>query len=149
MNLFSDPGAVTHGIQLALAPVFLLTAVAGMIGVVAGRLARIIDRARALDERLKGAEDGEFVRATHAELNRLKRRGHLANGAIGLLTVCSFLIGLTIIVLFLGETTAFQIERVAVLTFLAGVICFMLAMGCFMAETMLATHTLRFGKPRP
>ena len=28
---------VTHGIQLAVAPVFLLTAVAGMIGSVAGR----------------------------------------------------------------------------------------------------------------
>ena len=147
MNFFTDPSVVTHGIQLAVAPVFLLTAVSGMIGSVAGRLARIIDRARALDERLKGAVDSEFITQTHAELNRLRTRGHLANGAIGLLTACSFLIGLTIIVLFLGETTAFQIDRLAIMSFLAGVICFMLALGCFMAETMLATHTLKFGKP--
>ncbi len=39
---------VTHAIQLAVAPVFLLTAVAAMIGTIAGRLARIIDRARLL-----------------------------------------------------------------------------------------------------
>jgi hypothetical protein len=148
MNLFIDPGTVTHGIQLAVAPVFLLTAVSGMIGSVAGRLARIIDRARVLDERLKGPVDSDFVTKARIELNRLKQRGHLANGAIGLLTLCSFLIGLTIIVLFLGETTAFQIDRLAIMTFLAGVICFMLALACFMAETLLATHTLRFGEPR-
>ena len=147
MNFFTDPSVVTHGIQLAVAPVFLLTAVSGMIGSVAGRLARIIDRARVLDERLKGTVDREFITQTHVELNRLRTRGHLANGAIGLLTVCSFLIGLTIIVLFLGETTAFQIDRLAIMSFLAGVVCFMLALGCFMAETMLATHTLKFGKP--
>jgi capsular exopolysaccharide synthesis family protein len=45
MFFSADAGAVTHGIQLSLAPVFLLTAVAAMIGAVTGRLARIIDRA--------------------------------------------------------------------------------------------------------
>jgi hypothetical protein len=45
-----DASAITHGIQLAIAPVFLLTAVSGMIGAVAGRLARIIDRARTVED---------------------------------------------------------------------------------------------------
>ena len=148
MSLFTDPSVVTHGIQLAVAPVFLLTAVSGMIGSVAGRLARIIDRARVLEERLKGAVDAEFISQAHTELRRLRTRGHLANGSIGLLTVCSFLIGLTIIVLFLGETTAFHIDQLAIVSFLAGVVCFMLALGCFMAETMLATRILNFGKPK-
>ena len=44
-----EPDTVSHGIQLAVAPVFLLTAVSGMIAAVAGRLARIIDRARNVD----------------------------------------------------------------------------------------------------
>ena len=52
MNLALDSSTITHSIQLAVAPVFLLTAVAGMIGAVAGRLARIIDRARTLEGRL-------------------------------------------------------------------------------------------------
>ena len=38
MNFAPDLATVTHGIQLAVAPVFLLTAVSGMIGAVAGRL---------------------------------------------------------------------------------------------------------------
>lgn len=148
MNLFVDPGTVTHGIQLAVAPVFLLTAVSGMIGAVAGRLARIIDRARVLEERLKGADDAEFVAQARGELATLRTRGLLANGAIGMLTLCSFLIGLTIIVLFLGETTVFQIDRFAIVSFLAGIFCFMLALGCFLAETLMATRILNFAKPK-
>jgi uncharacterized membrane protein YbhN (UPF0104 family) len=148
MSLFIDPSLVTHGIQLAVAPVFLLTAVAGMIGSVAGRLARIIDRARVLEERLKGNTDTEFIAQAHEELSRLRTRGKLANGSIGLLTLCAFLIGLTIVLLFLGETTAFQGDRLAIVSFLSGVVCFMLALGCFMTETWMATKILEFGKTR-
>lgn len=146
MILFTDPSAVTHGIQLAIAPVFLLTAVSGMISAVAGRLARIIDRARVLEERLRTAGEAGFVAQAHDELASLRRRGLLANGAIGLLTLCAFMIGLTIIVLFLGETTVFQIDQVAIIGFLAGVVCFLLALACFLAETLLATRLLNFSK---
>ena len=52
MNFAPDLATVTHGIQLAMAPVILLTAVSGMIAAVAGRLGRIIDRARSLEHRL-------------------------------------------------------------------------------------------------
>jgi hypothetical protein len=41
MNFAPDLSTVTHGIQLAVAPVFLLTAVSGIIAAVAGRLSRI------------------------------------------------------------------------------------------------------------
>jgi hypothetical protein len=146
MNIFTDPNTVTHGIQLAVAPVFLLTAVSALIGSVANRLSRIIDRARILEERLKNPPDPEFVAQAHTELKFLRTRGLLANGAIGLLTLCAFMIGLTIVILFLGETTAFEIDRLAIVSFLAGVSCFMLALSCFMAETMLATRVLNFGR---
>ncbi len=53
MPLSIDSSSITHSIQLSVAPVFLLTAVAGMIGAVAGRLARIIDRARVVEERVR------------------------------------------------------------------------------------------------
>lgn len=148
MSLFVDPSTVTHGIQLAVAPVFLLTAVSGMIGAVAGRLSRIIDRARVLEERLKDSSDTEFIAGAYVELARLRTRGLLANGAIGFLTLCAFMIGLTIILLFLGETTAFQGESGAIVSFLVGVFCFMLALSCFMAETWMATRILNFGRPK-
>jgi len=59
MSTFLDPDTVAHGIQLSIAPVFLLTAVAGMIGAVSNRLARIIDRARFIEARLKTERDSE------------------------------------------------------------------------------------------
>ncbi|MFM9879256.1 MAG: DUF2721 domain-containing protein [Burkholderiaceae bacterium] len=139
-----DPNSITHGIQLAVAPVFLLTAVSGMIGAVASRLARIIDRARAVEEAASASADAEFLSRAITELGELRLRGQLANGCIALLTFCAFLIGLTIIFLFLGETTAFQSARWAVIGFLSGVASFMLALLCFLTETVIATRVLNF-----
>ncbi len=139
-----DPTSVTHGIQLAVAPVFLLTAVSGMIGAVAGRLARIIDRARTVEDRARVSTDKEFLARAHPELGELRMRGRLANGCIALLTTCAFLIGVTIILLFLGETTASQVSRFAIGGFLMGVACFLLALLCFLAETVVATRLLNF-----
>ena len=144
MPLPLDADSITHGIQLAVAPVFLLTAVSGMIGAVAGRLARIIDRARAVEDRARASNDSEFLARAYAELAELRQRGRLANGCIALLTSCAFMIGLTIILLFLGETTAFQSGRWAVGGFLTGVVCFLLALLCFLAETVIATRLLNF-----
>jgi hypothetical protein len=139
-----DTTTVTHGIQLAIAPVFLLTAVSGMIGAVAGRLARIIDRARLVEDRARVTTDEEFLRRAYAELAELRMRGRLANASIALLTSCAFLIGVTIIVLFLGETTAIQVNKFAVGSFLLGVVSFLMALACFLAETVIATRLLNF-----
>jgi len=143
-----DLSTVTHGIQLAVAPVFLLTAVSGMIAAVAGRLARIIDRARLLENRLEagGVEETRAMKM-YAELQQLRRRGWLVNSCIALLTFCAILIGTTIILLFLGETSELPTLKIATVSFLSGVICFLLALVCFLAETLLATRLLRFAQP--
>ena len=147
MNFAPDLATVTHGIQLAVAPVFLLTAVSGMIAAVAGRLARIIDRARFLENRL---ETGEVATnkadKIYAELSELRKRGWLVNGCLALLTFCAMLIGLTIILLFLGETSALPIFKIATVFFLSGVVSFLLALVCFLVETLLATRLLRFAQ---
>ncbi len=148
MFFASEIGTVTHGIQLAVAPVFLLTAVSGMIGTVAGRLARIIDRARLLEDRIETASPDNPMIAAYQELERLRLRGWLVNACIAMLTFCAMLIGLTIVALFLGETTEINILRVATVSFLSGVSCFLLALVCFFAETLLATRILKFGKQR-
>ena len=143
-----DLETVTHGIQLAVAPVFLLTAVAAMIGTVAGRLARIIDRARLVEDRIEAAPAGDAMTSAYDELARLRMRGRLVNTCIALLTFCAILIGLTIVALFIGETTEMQILRIATISFLSGVIFFLLALLCFLTETVLATRILKFGKPK-
>lgn len=139
-----DAGSITHGIQLAVAPVFLLTAVSGMIGAVAGRLARIIDRARVVEDLARASTDNEFLARARTELAELRQRGRLANGCIALLTTCAFLIGLTILVLFVGETTTVRISGFAIASFLLGVLCFLLALLCFLRETFIATRLLDF-----
>lgn len=146
-----DLSTVTHGIQLAVAPVFLLTAVSGMISAVAGRLARIIDRARFLENRLEtGAVEQARATKMYDELRRLRHRGWLVNGCLALLTFCAILIGTTIILLFLGETSELPIFRIATVCFLAGVVCFLSALVCFLTETLLATHLLNFAElPAP
>lgn len=147
MNIPLESDAIAHGIQLAVAPVFLLTAVAGMIGVVANRLARIIDRARLLEKELHAAtahhQDAARLRR---ELVSQRRRGVLANVSIGLLTLCAFLIGGTIVVLFLGETIDLPMLKLSIVSFLGALACFMLALVCFFAETLLATRLLNFGR---
>ena len=144
MAFLLDGTSITHGIQLAVAPVFLLTAVSGMIGAVAGRLARIIDRARLVEDRSLGSSDSAWLQRATRELQQLRVRGMLANGCIALLTSCALLIGVTIIVLFLGETSGIQISRWAIASFLVGVACFLAALLCFLAETILATRLLDF-----
>jgi len=148
MFFATDLDTVTHGIQLAVAPVFLLTAVAAMIGTVAGRLARIIDRARLLEDRIEAGLAGEPAARAYGELGQLRARGRLVNVCIALLTFCAILIGLTIVALFLGETTEMQIFRLATVFFLSGVIVFLAALLCFFTETLLATRTLRFSRPK-
>jgi hypothetical protein len=94
MNFAPDLSTVTHGIQLAVAPVFLLTAVSGIIAAVAGRLGRIIDRARFLENRLEsGNVDEARSQRMYGELRQLRFRGWLVNGCIALLTLCAMLIG--------------------------------------------------------
>lgn len=142
-----DFATVSHGIQLAIAPVFLLTAVSGMIAAVVGRLARIIDRARALEDRLeRGGVKPEKSVGMYAELRQLRWRARLVNGCIALLTMCSMMIGVTIILLFLGETAELASLKIASVCFLAGVACFLLALLCFLAETLQATHVLKFAE---
>jgi len=144
MLFATDLETVTNGIRLAVAPVFLLTAVAAMIGSVAGRLARIIDRARVLEMRIDASSDTDPMLAEFTELGHLRTRGRMVNICIALLTFCGILIGLTIMALFLGETTEIQIFRLAAVLFLIGVTCFLLALMCFLAETMIATRVLNF-----
>ncbi|MBE0475271.1 DUF2721 domain-containing protein [Rhodoferax sp.] len=149
MFFATNLATVTHGIQLAVAPVFLLTAVAGMIGSVAGRLARIIDRARVLEDRIEAAASNNPMSSAFAELKQLRLRGALVNACIALLTFCAIMIGLTIMALFLGETTEWQIFRIATILFLSGVTCFLLALLCFLTETLIATRMLKFGRKLP
>jgi hypothetical protein len=136
--------AVSHSIQLAVAPVFMLTAIAALIGSLATRLARIIDRARTLEDQLE-APIVPHEAHIREELGRLRKRGLIVNTSMTLLTLAGTLIGATILALFLGETVSSQTRNLVPWTFLAGVLCFVFALLFFLFETFLAGQSLNFG----
>jgi len=68
--------AVAHVIQLSVAPVFLLSGIGAMLAVMTNRLARVIDRARALEA--KATADPAAVEAIHQELDTLSWRASRA-----------------------------------------------------------------------
>jgi hypothetical protein len=109
-------------------------------------LSRIIDRARHIED-LLAAGSAPNPAAAYSELNRLRLRGRVVNWSVGLLVVCAMLIGTTVMTLFLGETLVPHSERLVPWSFLSGISSFVLALMCFLAETLLATHTLRFAEP--
>jgi len=120
MNIqISDIG---HLIQLAIAPVFLLTGVGTKLGVLMGRLARIIDRTRVLKDLLRAGPDAEATE----ELDVLYQRWLLINYAITSSTACGLLVCLVIASLFLGDATDLPLDKaIAAMFVLAmfGLIC--------------------------
>ena len=139
-----DLSTVTHGIQLAVAPVFLLTAVSGMIAAVAGRLARIIDRARSLEATLPAAPEAS-ASSVHAELRVLSRRARLVQRAITLSTACALLICVVIVALFAGVALLRDLSWLIMVLFIAALCAFIGALLAFLLEIQAATASLRFG----
>ena len=137
MNL--QVGDIGHIIQLAIAPVFLLSGVCTNLIVLTNRLARIIDRSRVLEDRLEIGLTESYLE----ELEVLYVRSHLINYAITLATGCALMVCLVIALLFLGDTTNLPLDK-----YIAGL--FVLAMfsliGCFvyfLREIFIASSHMR------
>lgn len=137
MNIqISDIG---HVIQLAIAPVFLLTGVCTMLMVLTNRLARIIDRTRTLEDRLDAGPNEMHM----DELDVLYRRWHLINFAITLSTACGLLICLVIGLLFLGDTTNLPLDRYIAALFVSAMVALIGSFVYLLREIFVASATLR------
>ncbi|AHF05007.1 hypothetical protein MARPU_15000 [Marichromatium purpuratum 984] len=134
---------VAHVIELAVAPVFLLSGIGAMLAVMTNRLSRIVDRARRVEARL-GGDDEPAIRA---ELRVLVRRARLISLSIGLCTSTALLISGVIVSLFLSAFLRFDAALLVSLLFIAAMLAFIVALLCFLREVLLATAGLRFGRP--
>ncbi len=134
---------IARVIQLAVAPVFLLSGVGVTLTVLTNRLARIIDRARYL----QGAPVGFRTEDVTSELAVLSRRAALVHQAITLSTTCALVICLVIISLFLATFLNRDVATLIALLFIVAMLAFVGALVNFLREIFLATHTLRFGPP--
>lgn len=136
--------AVAHVIQLAVAPVFLLSAIGAMLSVMTNRLGRVVDRARGLERDVleSGVPPGNEVTE---EFTTLSRRAKLINRAITLCTITALLICAVIAVLFLGAFLVWDTSRAVGMLFLAAVGAFFLGLLMFLREIFLATATVQIG----
>jgi hypothetical protein len=129
---------VSHVIQLAVAPVFLLTGVGAVLSVLINRLGRVVDRFRALDtERL--VVSGAVLESVKREMEVLSRRARLIHWAIGLCTSCALLICVVIATLFLGSYAGFDLSTAISALFVLAMLALVLGLLCFLREITLAT----------
>jgi hypothetical protein len=135
---------VARGIQLAVAPVFLLSGVGVTLTVLTNRLARIIDRARSLEAMVPTAVDSAAA-TLRTELRALSRRARLVNRAITLSTTCALLICLVIVTLFTGVALGRDFSLPIVVLFIAALSAFIGGLVAFLLEIRAATASLRFG----
>ena len=132
---------ISHVIQLSVAPVFLLTAIGTILGVMSGRLARIVDRARALHERLETAAE-DRTPPIHAEMHTLARRRHLVNLAITAGTTAALLVCVSIATVFLGAVMKANVAIGVASLFILAMGAFVAALVSFLREILLAVRSL-------
>lgn len=138
----SQVSAIAHVIQLAVAPVFLLTGVGAMLGVMASRLARVIDRSRVLEERLPAAPP-DADPGYRGELRLLARRSHLIHRGIGLCTASALLVCAVIVTLFVGAFLETDVSGLIGALFVAAMLSLSAGLLLFLAEIRLAIGWMR------
>jgi MFS family permease len=136
---------ISHVIQLAIAPVFLLTAIAGLLGVLANRLARAVDRAREIEDLLDAKEvpQANALRSEHAVC---ARRSAMILRAIALCVIAALLVCAVIVGLFVTAYYKWSpdLSRVLAAIFSCALLALIFGLLSFLREVYVATATLRF-----
>lgn len=135
---------ITHTIQLAVAPVFLLTALGTTLSVLTTRLSRIVDRARRVEARLRDEESAARTRSIQ-ELGMIEGRVRLIHWAISAGTSAALLVCLLIAVAFLGYLFDARVGTAMAVLFVVAMAAYVGALLCFLREVFIAITTLRFG----
>jgi hypothetical protein len=128
---------ITRVIQLAIAPVFMLTAVASIINALLGRLARAVDRRRAVDTQLPSLE-GDARADLVDELKLLARRIGLVLWSIAFAVLSALMVCLLIGTAFLGAYLSLDLSRTIAILFIASVMALTVCLLLFMREVFLA-----------
>ncbi len=132
-------GDVGHIIQLAIAPVFLLSGVCTNLVVLTNRLARIIDRSRVLEDRLDIGYSDVYLN----ELDVLYSRSRLINMSITQATACGLLICLVIAMLFLGDILNLALDKYVAGMFVVAMVCLISSFVLLLREIFIASAAMR------
>ena len=138
---------IAHAIQLAVAPVFLLSGIGVLLGVLTSRLARVVDRARHLEERHLEAEPAEASELGQ-QLDSLARRARLMNTSITLSTVSALLVASVVALLFGSAFVHFNLAVPVAAGFILAMVALVGALLSFLIEVRVAIRTIRIGPRR-
>ena len=143
MDLFrvaSLPG-LSHVIQLALAPVFLLNGIGAILTMLTGRLARIVDRARSIEDSFTPRDHPHHGRQVE-ELRLLDRRMRVMNTAIFLVTSSAVAVCTVVACMFLAELAGFGFARTLAVVFAAALLLLIVGLSLFLVEIRLAVNAI-------
>jgi len=134
-------GDIGHVIQLAITPVFLLTAVGTLINVLVNRLGRSVDRRRVLTASLAHAE-GTLAESARGELGFVARRVKLIYTAILLAVLCALLICLLIAMAFIDALIASDLSQLIAMLFVLAMLALIGSLTLFLREIYLGVNTI-------
>ena len=137
---------IAHAIQLSVAPVFLLSGIGVFLGVHTQRLARVIDRARALEQRQEHASTETERTSLDHELRMLARRGRYINRAVTSSVLSAIAVALVVALIFLSEFLHFPLAAPVSLLFIGAMLALLFGLVNFLVEVRVATQQLRIGK---
>lgn len=132
---------VAHVIQLAVAPVFLLTGIGAILSVLTGRLGRLVDRFRVL------TETDEQLRVNQVcELKILTVRAVWVHWSITLCTASALFVSIVIAALFMGAVVDINPSRIVSIMFIIAMTSLIIGLGCFLREISLSVHIFDLNK---
>ena len=129
-------------IQLAIAPVFLLAGLGAFLNVCAGRLARVVDRARRVEERILTTRGSEHDRLVE-EVRLLDWRIQTVNNAIFSTVLAALLISAVVVLLFVAFLTRVPLAIPIAILFSAAMIATATGFAIFLHETRIASRSVR------
>ncbi|MGL4541383.1 MAG: DUF2721 domain-containing protein [Polymorphobacter sp.] len=133
---------IAHNIQLAVAPVFLLTGIGSLLNVLTARLNRIIDRVRAVEAGYQGLDPEARFNAS-SELHILDRRLSSVQGAIALCTLSALLVCLVVAILFVGDFVPVTPSTLIAALFIGAMGLLIAGLVFFLLEIRIATRSVR------
>ncbi len=123
---------LAKAIQLSVAPVFLLTAISGLLGVISSRLTRVIERALVV----------QADPTASADLQLLRRRMALLTRASALVTITGVLVAAVVAVTFLGAIAVVDLTPIVVSCFVLAMLSLMGGLLLLLLDTRLASRLI-------
>ena len=142
MEMFPAISTIAQAISLSLSPVFMLAGIAGILNLLAGRLSRVIDRARALEQLHPGASGRERDRHVW-ELRLLDRRMRVINAALALCTGSAIATCAVVALLFIAELATLKIGTIVALIFILAMLMLICGLAIFALEVRISVHATR------